>query len=231
MEFVLGGISCLLLYRALLHEGEFPNMSVEVLKSVSVHETVVLRLVEGCASSCTGLANHFIDFTPAGRRQTYQDLGILGCVANFPWCERFELWMSQQHHVNVVAHDHAGRSVVGELRVKAEPELRKKIYGLLEIFHRQIHENLFGRHFSLLCESEMNYINGVSDGKIASRACWRLEYIGCNYYFLPLHFAVWALIARLWSTGTTTTVNGVPASSDTWGSAWPNSFPPSIEFS
>src|SRR5262249_3136494 len=45
------------------------------------------------------------------------------------------------------------------------------------------------------------------------------------------HFAGWALIARLWSTGITTTVNGVPASSDTWGSAWPNSFPPSIEFS
>src|SRR5262249_50184851 len=170
MEFVLGGISCLLLYRALLHEGEFPNMSVEVLKSVSVHETVVLRLVKGCASSCTGLANHFIDFTPAGRRQTYQDLGILGCVANFPWRERFELWMSQQHHVNVVAYDHAGRSVVGELRVKTEPELRKKLHGLLEIFHRQIHETLFGRHFSLLCESEMNSSTGVRT-KIASRAC------------------------------------------------------------
>src|SRR5262245_20563099 len=146
---------------ALLHEGEVPNMSVEVLKSVNIHKTEVLRLVKGCASSCTGLANHFIDFIPARRRQTYQDLGILGCVANVPWRERFELWMSQQHHVNVVAHDHAGRSVVGELRVKAEPELRKKLHGLLEIFHRQIHENLFGCHFSLLCESEMNSSTGV----------------------------------------------------------------------
>src|SRR5215831_12765598 len=135
-------------------------MSVEVLKSVTIHETVVLRLVEGCASGRTRLANSFIDFTPAGRRQTYQDLGILGCVANFPGRERFELWMSQQHHINVVAHDHAGRSVVGELRVKAESELRKKLHGLLEIFHRQIHENLFGRHFSLLCESEMNSSTG-----------------------------------------------------------------------
>src|SRR5215813_13309040 len=60
MEFVLGGISCLLLYRALLHESGFPNMSVEVLKSVTTHKTVVLRLVEGCTSNCTGLANHFI---------------------------------------------------------------------------------------------------------------------------------------------------------------------------
>src|SRR5262245_54453140 len=106
-------------------------MSVEVLKSVTIHKTVVLRLVEGSASSCTRLPNHFIDFTPAGRRQTQQHLSILGCVANFPWRERFELWMSQQHHVNVLAHDHAGRSVVGELGVKAEPELRKKLHGLL----------------------------------------------------------------------------------------------------
>src|SRR5262249_57227348 len=27
----------------------------------------------------------------------------------------------------------------------------------------------------------------VSDGKIASRACWRLEYIGCNYYSARVH--------------------------------------------
>src|SRR5215510_791541 len=100
VDFVLGGISGLLLYRALLHEGEFPNMSVEVLKSVSIHKTVVLRLVEGVASSRTGLANHFIDFTPATRRQTHQDLGILCCVANLPWRERFEFWMSQKHHVD-----------------------------------------------------------------------------------------------------------------------------------
>src|SRR5262249_14312427 len=161
MEFVLGGISCLLLCRALLHEGEFPNMSVEVLKSVTIHKTEVLRLVKGCASSCTGLANHFIDFIPAGRRQTYQYLGILGCVANVPWRERFELWMSQQHHVNVVAHVHAGRRAGCALWGKTGSELRKKAHGLLEIFHRQIHENLFGRHFSLLCESEMNSSTGA----------------------------------------------------------------------
>src|SRR5262245_41366067 len=112
MEFVLGGFSCLLLYRALFHEGEFPNMSVKVLKSVTIHKTVVLRLVEGCASRHTRLANHFIDFTPAGRRQTYQDLGILGCVANVPWRERFEIWMRQQHPVNVDPHHHADRGTV-----------------------------------------------------------------------------------------------------------------------
>src|SRR5215470_16032000 len=187
VDFVLGGISGLLLYRALLHEGEFPNMSVEVLKSVTIHKTVVLRLVEGCASSSTRLANHFIDFTPTGRRQTHQDLSILGCVANFSWCECFEFWVSQQHHVNVVAHDHASCSVVGELRVKAEPQLGKELHGCLEVFHRQIHENVFCRHFPLLCESEMNSSTGVLDGKIASPACRRLECIGCNYYSLRLH--------------------------------------------
>src|SRR5215813_8481514 len=126
MEFVLGVISGLLLYRALLHAGEFPNMSVEVLKSVTIHKTVILRLIEGCSSSRTRLANHFIDFTPAGRRQTYKDLGILGCVANFPWRERFEFWMSQQHHVNVVAHDHAGRSVSSvNCALKLNPSFEK----------------------------------------------------------------------------------------------------------
>jgi hypothetical protein len=78
--------------------------------------------------------------------------------------------MSQQHHVNVVAYDHACRSVVGELRVKAEPELRKELHGLLEIFHRQIHENLFGRHFSLLCECEMNSSTGVRWKNSVARA-------------------------------------------------------------
>src|SRR5262245_5134973 len=68
VDFVLIGISSLLLYRALLHESEFPNMSVKVLKSVTIHKTVVLRLVEGHVSSRTRLANHFIDFTPTRRR-------------------------------------------------------------------------------------------------------------------------------------------------------------------
>jgi hypothetical protein len=40
-----------------------------------------------------------------------------------------------------------------------------------------------------------------------------------------------ALIASRSSTGMTVTAKGVPASSETWGSGLPNSFPPTIEFS
>ena len=39
-----------------------------------------------------------------------------------------------------------------------------------------------------------------------------------------------ALMARLWSTGMTTTANGVPASSLNCGKGLPNAFPPTISF-
>jgi hypothetical protein len=56
--------------------------------------------------------------------------------------------MRQEHDVDVLAHDHTGGCLVGELRVKTEAEFCKKLDRPIEIFHRKIDEYFRGHVFS-----------------------------------------------------------------------------------
>src|SRR5215469_18767335 len=52
---------------ARLHEDHLPNMPIQVLESVTVHEAVVFRFLVSCPPGGDRLANHFVDFIPARR--------------------------------------------------------------------------------------------------------------------------------------------------------------------
>src|SRR5437016_383637 len=53
------------LYCAGLHVDQLPDMAVQVLKSVSIHEAVVFRLFVRRSATIDRLANHLIDFRAA----------------------------------------------------------------------------------------------------------------------------------------------------------------------
>jgi hypothetical protein len=53
-----------LLHCARLHIKDLPNMAVQILKAMGVHEAMVLRFVVSRAAGRDGFTNHFIDFRP-----------------------------------------------------------------------------------------------------------------------------------------------------------------------
>jgi hypothetical protein len=141
-------ISGLFLNRAGIHVGQFPYVAVGILKSVPVHETVILRLVVSRSSSSDRFANQIVDFASTVARQADQDLGALSRVADFFWREGFEFLLSQQHYKNVFADDHASGGFVSELGIEREAEFGKEIDRLIEILYRQIHKNLPSHFYS-----------------------------------------------------------------------------------
>src|SRR5215510_12023734 len=58
-----------------LHIDQFPDMAIQVLKSMSVHKAVMLRFLMGLATGGYCFANERIDFLPDLSRQAYEHLG------------------------------------------------------------------------------------------------------------------------------------------------------------
>jgi hypothetical protein len=57
-----------LLNRAWLHVDELPNVTIQILKSVAIHKTMVLRFIVSGAPGGDRFANHLIDSCPAFER-------------------------------------------------------------------------------------------------------------------------------------------------------------------
>jgi hypothetical protein len=119
-------------------------MAIQILEAMCIHKPVVLRFVVSGAASGDRFTHCFIDLRPTLARQAYQHFRTFGGIANFIRRKGFELVMNQQHDENVIAYDHAGSGFVGKLGIEGEAELGKKLYGLIEIFYRQIDENFSG---------------------------------------------------------------------------------------
>src|SRR5215208_3511987 len=69
-------------HRAWLHINQLPNVTIQILEPVSIHKTMVLRLIVSGATGGDSFANHLIDICPALERQADKHFGIFFCVAN-----------------------------------------------------------------------------------------------------------------------------------------------------
>jgi hypothetical protein len=130
---------------AWFHVDHFPNVTIEILKSVLIHEPMIVRLLVGPPSTGNGLLYHVIDLLLALTRETHQHLRVRGGVADGIRGQGLELIVGHQHDEDVVAHDHATGCLIGNLRMKRETELREERDGLPEVSYRKSHKYL-GRH-------------------------------------------------------------------------------------
>src|SRR6266511_5291456 len=124
-----------LVYGAWLHVDNFPHVAIEVLKSMAIHKTVILWFIVGCSAGGDCLANYFIDFFSALRRQTHQHFCTFRGITNCFGSKSLELVLSQEHDEDVLAHNHASGRLVSKLRIEFEIEFSKELYRLIEIFH------------------------------------------------------------------------------------------------
>src|SRR5690606_6185456 len=62
--------------------------------------------------------------------------------------EAGELLPGEQHHEDVVGDHHAGRGLVGELRIEGEAQAAEELDRALEVAHRQIDEDLAGHRLT-----------------------------------------------------------------------------------
>src|SRR5262245_7412388 len=122
-----------------IHVKHFPHMTIEVLKTMPIHEPVILRFRIFASTCCNRFCDEFIHLAAALAGKRYQHLGALGGIRDRLWRELLELWMSQQHDVCFFAHDHASTGVVRELLVELKTEFSKKIFGLWQIFYRKVY--------------------------------------------------------------------------------------------
>ena len=106
---------------------------------MSIHKTVVLWFIVGCAASGDGLAHHVINFFPALRREAYKHLSAFRCITNVFRGKSLELVIRQQHHEDVLTHDHTGGRIVSKLGIKTEAELRKELDRLLDVVNEHRH--------------------------------------------------------------------------------------------
>ena len=121
-------------------------MAVEILKSVLVHEAIVLGICIGRPARSDGFADHVIDRIASLAGEAHQHLRALFSIADLFRGKLLELRPGQQHDVNVFADDHARSRLICELRIELETEFGEEFHGPFQIIHWQIHEDLC-RHF------------------------------------------------------------------------------------
>ena len=102
-------------------------VAVEVVEAPAVHEAVVLRIHGVLSAGGDGLVHHSVHLRPAAAREREERLRVLRRIAELPPRERLEERLAEQHDVGLLADDHAGGLVVGELRVEPEAELREEV--------------------------------------------------------------------------------------------------------
>ncbi len=120
-------------------------MTIQILKPMPIHETMILWLFISPSASTDSLANHLIHFSPTFAGQTHKHFCISGCVADFVWSEGLEFFLCQQHYINVAGHNHAGGTIACELRIEGKAELSKELYGVSDIPYGQIDKNFSGQ--------------------------------------------------------------------------------------
>jgi hypothetical protein len=77
-------------------------------------------------------------------RKADENLGTARRIRDWPGREGLEERFDHQYHVDVFADDHAGCLFVGELTVELVAELGEELDGSVQVFDRQIDEDLRG---------------------------------------------------------------------------------------
>src|SRR5215470_17587072 len=107
--------------RGRLHVNEFPNVPVQVLKSMSIHKAVILRFVVGVSTGGDCLSHRLVDPFPTLGRQAHKHFRTFRCVANLFGSESSELSLCQEHDKDVLCdYMHAAVSSVN-LGSKVKP--------------------------------------------------------------------------------------------------------------
>src|SRR3954469_21701711 len=107
---------------------------------------MVLRLAWYAGAGRARPDDELVDFLAACAGNAGQHLGGLGGVGDGLVGEAAEELLHQQHGEQVLAEDHAGGIVVGELRIEAVAELREEPDRTLQVLDRQIDEDLAVLH-------------------------------------------------------------------------------------
>ncbi|MNV47265.1 hypothetical protein D3C71_1391260 [compost metagenome] len=126
---------------------QFPNVAVQVFEAVRVHEAVVLRLARygAAGSACAG--DQVVDFGAAFARQADQHFGCLFGVHQRFAGKALEEIARQEHGVDVIADDHAGALLVGEIRVEGEAQLLEEVLRFLHVADGDVDEYLLVHGF------------------------------------------------------------------------------------
>lgn len=69
---------------------DFPEMSVQILETMLVHEPVILGIVWRCSAGRDRFADHLVDPGAAVGGQTHDHFGVFRCIADLLAGERFE---------------------------------------------------------------------------------------------------------------------------------------------
>jgi len=103
----------------------YPQMAVEVVEAAAVHEAVVRRIVGGRAAGGECRVGELVDGLAAVGRDAQDRLGARPRVGERLAREVLEAGGFEQHHPRLLADDHAGARLVGELLVELEAERRE----------------------------------------------------------------------------------------------------------
>src|SRR4029450_4298178 len=100
-----------------LHIDQFPDMAIEILKAMAIHESLVLRFSRRTSAACDSLFNQLINLCAALARKADKNLRVFLCIADRLVRERCEETLSQQHGKDVVTENHTRRLIIGKLRL------------------------------------------------------------------------------------------------------------------
>ncbi|EEF93401.1 hypothetical protein CATMIT_01969, partial [Catenibacterium mitsuokai DSM 15897] len=128
-------------HRVGIHVEDLPGVAVQIVVSALVHEAVVLRLVR-LRTGGDGLVGQRIDLGAAAQRQRHQGLHLALRIDQLLLGEGLEERPHQQHREQILAEQHAGGVLVGELRVEAVAERGEESDRTVEVLHRQVDEHL-----------------------------------------------------------------------------------------
>ena len=126
--------------RARLHVHQFPDMAVQVLEAVRIHEAEILRAARAAGGTRAG--HQLVDMGAAVAGQRHQHLGGLMGVGHRLAGEGLEEVRDQQHHEQILARDQAGALVIGELRIELIAHAAEEGLRFLHVADRQVDEHM-----------------------------------------------------------------------------------------
>jgi hypothetical protein len=119
-----------------------PLVTVEIVKAPCINETPFhgLQGVRSASGDC--LPYQFVDFFAVATGKREQAPGVGACIAELPFGEHREEFLSQEHDACIGVDDHARGPVVREFGIKAEAKLLEKGNGPIHVQDWQIDEEL-----------------------------------------------------------------------------------------
>jgi hypothetical protein len=159
---------------------------IQILKTVAVHEAMILGFVVGTAPRLQCAPYEIIYLVTAFTGDANQHLGKGGTVTNVFGRKGLKARFTEQHHAHLRRDHHAGRRRITELGIETKSQLAKEVDGPIQMFHGQIDITLSVHVGPAWLRYLLFSYSGSDQLSVARELQFSPTYNSCSARFIPV---------------------------------------------